>query len=124
MSIQEFSRWKVHFFSYYNYGLRSLCCIALKGSMENCPVTDDELLALALRAASGTDCNCEEACRLLVQKLNARLDENQKEVAAALSLMAKQVESSLGQETSFQFKQMTCAAMLTINMEQRRNARH
>lgn len=81
------------------------------------------MLALALRAASIQDDQADAACDLLVMRLNERLNENQKEVAAELSRLAIEVESSLGPDHSFHFKQKTCAAMLKLNMEQRRKAR-
>ncbi len=83
--------------------------------------TEDSLLDLALAALK--DPISEQAGKDLakiVSSFEERFGENQKEVAASLQSMAKQIEGRGQGEMAMEFKQRTTAIMLIHSMERRR----
>jgi len=83
--------------------------------------TEDSLLDLALTALK--DPTSEQAGKDLakiVSSFEERFGENQKEVAASLQSIAKQIEGRGQGEMAMEFKQRTTAIMLIHSMERRR----
>jgi hypothetical protein len=85
---------------------------------------DDELLDLAVSAlAQGQTESAGKSWERLIHVVNDRHGGDQKEMAQALQLLAKRVETKLGAETAFRFKQRSCEVLLVFNMESRRSGR-
>lgn len=64
-----------------------------------------------------------QLCREIVETISNACQKNQKIIAEELQVLAKAVESSLGNQQAFEFKQKATAMMLEINMEERRKAK-
>ncbi|HEY9787745.1 MAG TPA: hypothetical protein V6D17_20320 [Candidatus Obscuribacterales bacterium] len=81
-------------------------------------------LSLAHSALDEKDAADSEALYTqLIERIEHEYDNSQKEVAAELSRLAKQIESAGFPEKAMEFKQRTCEVMLKLNMSRRRRDR-
>lgn len=89
---------------------------------ESAPIlTPDEALKLALEALDSPHTEVAEAnYKKIVQALEARYGDNQKEVAEELQKLSKQIDSMGKSEQAMEFKQRTTEMMLILSMERRR----
>jgi Zn-dependent M16 (insulinase) family peptidase len=86
--------------------------------------SNGKLWDLASRAiAQSNQVDSGRAYEEIVRELSARHSGDQRDVAAALQTLAKEVESKLGSQTAFTFKQRSCEVLLVYNMEARRAGR-
>lgn len=82
------------------------------------------LVEKALEAINETEADKSlRICRDIVDFIASSCNQNQKEIAQELQLLAKSLETISSESEAFEFKQKTCAIMLEINMEERRKAR-
>ena len=83
----------------------------------------DEMLSLARTALSERAGDSEELYTEILLKLKQLLANDQKEMAAALQTLARQIESEGRTDDAFAFKQRTCAVMLQMSMAERHAGR-
>ena len=84
---------------------------------------NDDMLSLANAALGQRAGDAEELYTEIILKLKQSLSNNQKEMAAALQALARQIESEGREGDAFAFKQRTCAVMLQLSMAERHAGR-
>lgn len=90
-------------------------------------MTDNQTLNDLRTAADAAlaEVDAEKAEKLfceLIENIKRRVGEGQKEIAAELQQLAKAIEADGRTQESFDFKQKTCALMLTMSMRSRGRA--
>jgi len=79
-----------------------------------------ELRKLAERALGAGGEDAEKLYVEMIEKLDRALAGNQKEIAAALAGLARQIEGDGRADDAFTLKQRTCEVMLKVAMSRRR----